>query len=51
MEQGSRQERRHAERQRRKEQKQKQKERQKGKKQIRRFLSYLIGILLLAGVH
>ncbi len=49
MEQGSRQERRHAERERRKEQKQKEKERRKGKKQLQRFLSYLIGILLLAG--
>jgi len=49
MEQGSRQERRHTERQRRKEQKQKEKERWKGKKQLQRFLSYLIGILLLAG--
>ncbi len=50
MEQSSRQERRHAERQRRKEQKQKEKERRIGKKQIQRLLSYLIGILLLAGV-
>jgi len=49
MEQGSRQERRHAERQRRKEQNQKEKERRKGKKQLQRFLSYSIGILLLAG--
>ena len=49
MEQGSRQERRHAERQRRKERKQKETERRKGKKQLQRFLSYLIGILLLAG--
>jgi len=50
MEQGSRQERRHAARQKRKEQNQKEKERRKGKKQLQRFLSYLIGILLLAGV-
>ncbi len=50
MEQGSRQERRHAERQRKKEQNQKEKERRKGKKRLQRFLSYLIGILLLAGV-
>ncbi len=49
MEQGSRQERRHAERQRKKEQNQKEKERRKGKKQLQRFLSYLMGILLLAG--
>lgn len=49
MEQGSRQERRHAARQKRKEQNQKEKERRKGKKQLQRFLSYLIGILLLAG--
>ncbi|MEE8607559.1 MAG: DUF3105 domain-containing protein [Nitrospiraceae bacterium] len=49
MEQGSRQERRHTERQRRKEQRQKEKERWKGKKQLQRLLSYLIGILLLAG--
>lgn len=50
MEQGSRQKRRHAARQKRKEQNQKEKERRKGKKQLQRFLSYLIGILLLAGV-
>jgi len=50
MEQGSRQERRHAARQKRKEQNQKEKERRKGKKQLQRFLSYLIGILLFAGV-
>ena len=49
MEQGSRQERRHAARQKRKEQNQKEKERRKGKKQLQRFLSYLIGILLLTG--
>ncbi len=49
MEQGSRQERRHAERQRNKERKQKETEQRKGKKQLQRFLSYLIGILLLTG--
>ena len=49
MDQGSRQERRKAERQRRKEQKQTEKERRKGIRRLQRFILYLMGILLLAG--